>query len=421
MSEPSSAIPERAAGEHDYQQARERLAANDLAGASQWLERAAAQGHAAASTELAIVNLHGFGRDANPALAVELLLRAERAGGTAETPGLLAQIALGGVVLPRDSARIRFWIADSARRGHPAALRAAALLFGQGNDPVHQQAAAICLERAAALGDPVGAALLADRLHAGRGVARDATRALDLANELRAMGIPVELPEPHAGDGRSGGGREPEPPWDTLTRDDPMPTLLRHCDSPEIATCEDLLSDEECRYLIYSGARFLDRSQVLHPVTGLPLEFEVRTSQDTNFGPTKEDIGVRILQSRMARMADFELAHCEPLTLLRYGIGEQYRPHHDYFFPTAPEIRQSGGQRHSTVCVYLNDVPQGGETVFPDRDVTVSPKRGRAVMFRNLRADGSPDPHSLHAGLPVLAGEKWLASCWIRARPLRAF
>jgi hypothetical protein len=71
--------------------------------------------------------------------------------------------------------------------------------------------------------------------------------------------------------------------------------------------------------------------------------------------------------------------------------------------------------------VYLNDVQEGGETVFPDRDVTVRPKRGRAVMFRNLLADGSPDVHSLHAGMPVLAGEKWLATSWIRTRPLRQF
>src|SRR5689334_25370235 len=106
MSETPSSSPDRAAGELDYLRARECLAANDLDGAAQWLERAAENQQPAALNELAILHLHGFGRAADPARAVELLQRAERAGGTAETPYLLAQIALGGVVLPCDSERI---------------------------------------------------------------------------------------------------------------------------------------------------------------------------------------------------------------------------------------------------------------------------------------------------------------------------
>ena len=414
---------DRDAAEREYRQARERLAADDLEGAAQWLERAAANDHPAALTELAILHLHGFGREANPAQAVELLLRAEHAGGTPETPYLLAQIALGGVALPRDVPRIDAWLADSARRGHPAALRVAALLFSQSEAAVHQQAAVTCLQRATEARDPVSAAMLADRLHAGRGVARDVAQALDFANELRAMDIPVELPEPANDAASPTSASASEPPWESLSVLDARPhsSIERHCDAPEIATCDDLLSDEECRYLMYSGARYLERSRVFHPVTGLALEDDVRTSHNMSFMPAIDDVGVLILQLRMAQVGGFVLAHCEPLSLLRYGIGDQYRPHRDYFFPSAPELAQPGGQRHSTVCVYLNDVQQGGETVFPDRDVTVQPRRGRAVMFRNLHADGSADPHSLHAGMPVLAGEKWLASCWIRVNPLRPF
>ena len=420
---PDSALDHNAA-ERDYRQARERLAADDLEGAAQWLERAAANGHAAALTELAILHLHGFGREANPAHAVELLLRAERnGGGTPETPYLLAQIALGGVALSRDPQRIDAWLADSARRGHPAALRVAALLFGQSEEANHQQAAVTCLQRATAARDPVSAALLADRLHAGRGVARDAAQALDFANELRAMGIPVELPEPAGDVAPATTASACEPPWESLSVLDarPRPSIERHCGAPEITTCDDLLSDEECRYLIYSGSRFLERSKVFHPVTGQPLEDEVRTSQHMSFIPTIDDVGIRVMQLRMSTLAGVELANCEELALLNYGIGDQYRPHRDYFFPSAPELAQPGGQRHSTVCVYLNVVQEGGETVFPDRDVTVRPSRGRAVMFRNLHDDGSADPNSLHAGMPVLAGEKWLASCWIRVRALRQF
>lgn len=409
--------------EDAYRRARECLAADDLGGASQWLERAAQMEHPAALTELAIVHLHGFGRPADPAHALALLQRAEHAGGTPETPWLLAQIVLGGVLLPFDAARVDALLADSARRGHPPALRVAGLCFGRSDQPAPQQAATTCLQRATALRDPIAAALYADRLHAGIGTAVDPVAARDLATQLRAIGIPVELPSrttpavpaAHASNAS-------EPPWDALHATiAATPSVTRLCASPVIATCDGLLSDEECRYVIYAGARHLSRSQVIHPQTGQRLEYDIRTSRDMSFAPSIEDAGIRLLQARAAALAGAELAHCEPLTLLHYAPGEQYRPHRDYYLPSAPQMSDGGGQRNATVCVYLNEVQAGGETAFPARDLDVRPRRGRAVMFRNVHADGRPDMDSLHAGMPVRAGEKWLSTCWIRARPLRAF
>jgi len=66
-------------------------------------------------------------------------------------------------------------------------------------------------------------------------------------------------------------------------------------------------------------------------------------------------------------------------------------------------------------------VEAGGATAFPKAGVTVQPKSGRAVVFDNLREDGSPEPDSLHAGLPVERGEKWLATLWIRQGQYRAW
>ncbi|MBS0574935.1 MAG: 2OG-Fe(II) oxygenase [Proteobacteria bacterium] len=413
--------PQLAAGAADaYRRAREHLAGDDIDGATQWLERAADGNHPAALTELAIVHLHGFGRDADPARALTLLERAAAVGGTPETSWLLAQIVLGGVLIPCDPVRVDTLLADAARRGFPAALRVAGLCFGRDPDPAMQQAASECFRRACELRDPVGAALYADRLHAGIGIARDERAAGELAAQLRAMGIPVELPAAAASTPAT--STAGEPPWHRLRhRDDRPRSRVDWCAEPEIATWDDCLGDEECRYIIYSGARFLERSQVIHPHTGQPLEKGLRISQDMAFVPTHDDVGIRLLQRRLARLAGFDLAPCEPLTLLRYRPGEEYRPHRDYFTPSAPQLAQPGGQRHSTVCLYLNDVERGGETVFPECRVSVQPRRGRAVMFRNLHPDARPDPRSLHAGLPVLVGEKWLATCWIRSQPLRAF
>ena len=71
--------------------------------------------------------------------------------------------------------------------------------------------------------------------------------------------------------------------------------------------------------------------------------------------------------------------------------------------------------------MYLNDVEAGGETEFPLAGVRIAPVAGRAVVFDNLLADGRPDPESLHAGLPVARGEKWLATLWLRERRYRHY
>lgn len=82
---------------------------------------------------------------------------------------------------------------------------------------------------------------------------------------------------------------------------------------------------------------------------------------------------------------------------------------------------QHAGNRTRTICVYLNHVEAGGETVFPRADVSVAPVPGRAVVFDKLFADGRPDSESLHAGLPVTRGEKWLATLWLRERRYRGY
>ncbi len=372
-------------------------------------------------TELARLRLHGLGGGGvDPARATQLLLRAEDLGGTPETPFLLAHIAMDGFALPRDPQRIDTWLVESARRGFPAALRIAGLAFGRQPEAEYQAAAAECLRRAAEGHDRIGEALFADRLHAGRGVAPDPVGALARAASLREFGIPVELP---AADGTRETADSPaaiEPPWDALhLLDADLPKSIPLCKGPEVATFEGLFNDEECRFLIYAAARYIKRSTVLDPNTGQEVALGLRTSRDMGFLPNIDDPGIRMLQHRMAQAAGFDLAHCEPLAVLCYGPREQYFPHRDYFYPSSPQLAEPGGQRHSTVCVYLNDVQKGGETIFLEKRVGVTPQRGRAVMFRNLYGDGKPDTRSLHAGQPVVVGEKWLASCWIRIRKQR--
>jgi len=115
------------------------------------------------------------------------------------------------------------------------------------------------------------------------------------------------------------------------------------------------------------------------------------------------------------------LSHGEPLILLRYAPGQEYRPHRDYLPPSKVIAVDDGGsgQRVATVIAYLNEVEAGGLTQFPLLDLEVSPIPGSLLAFRNLDQVGQPEPRSLHAGLPVTAGMKWICTLWLREAPIR--
>ena len=120
------------------------------------------------------------------------------------------------------------------------------------------------------------------------------------------------------------------------------------------------------------------------------------------------------LNQRIAQYADQSEETGEFLSVLRYASGQEYRPHFDWL-PEGSEHARSG-QRVATALVYLNDDYEGGETHFLTPDTTLRPAAGDLILFRNVDETGAPDQTSRHAGLPVTAGAKWLASKWFRER-----
>ena len=102
--------------------------------------------------------------------------------------------------------------------------------------------------------------------------------------------------------------------------------------------------------------------------------------------------------------------------MLRYRPGTEYKPHYDYFDPGepgTPAILKRGGQRVASLVCYLNTPEKGGATIFPDIGLEVAPvKRQRACFFSYDRPH--PSTRTLHGGAPVIAGEKWVATKWLR-------
>jgi len=382
--------------------------------ARHWYLRAAESGHAGAQIEYARMRLYGIVGTPAPQAASEWLLRAEQAGHPAASD-LLAQIALGGAILPRDG-RINDRVLRAVQANFPPALLTAAIHFGRKPHPEDQALCLQLLERAASRGNAIAAMLLAERLAHGEGCEAQPETAEDLWTQLAANGVPrlpgFTLPPPGPADGA---------PRQLALEDALQPTPARTlCMQPRVSVIDRLFSADECRLLIASARPHLHPSQTADPVTGVPYTLQVRTSSEASFDPMMESGALRLAQLRMAFAAGIDLPHAEQLTVLRYEPGQQYRPHRDYLpAGTLQMDRPHAGNRVRTICVYLNAVEAGGATEFPVPGLRIDPVPGRAVVFDNLNADGSPQPDSLHAGTPVEAGEKWLATLWIRQRRYR--
>jgi prolyl 4-hydroxylase len=125
---------------------------------------------------------------------------------------------------------------------------------------------------------------------------------------------------------------------------------------------------------------------------------------------------IRRIEARLGALLNWPIENGEGLQVLHYLPGAEYKPHYDYFDPAQPgtaPILKRGGQRLGTVVMYLNTPERGGGTTFPDVELEVAPVRGNAVFF----SYDSPQPstRSLHGGAPVIEGEKWVATKWLRA------
>ncbi|MDM0114234.1 2OG-Fe(II) oxygenase [Variovorax sp. J22R133] len=188
---------------------------------------------------------------------------------------------------------------------------------------------------------------------------------------------------------------------------------MRH---PRVVVFGNLLSDEECEGLIAAARVRLARSLTVETKTGGEALNVDRTSDGMFFERGENEIVAR-LEKRIAQLVNWPVEYGEGLQILRYSPGAQYRPHYDYFDPVepgTPTILKRGGQRLATLVMYLQEPEQGGATTFPDVGLEVAPVRGTGVFFSYDKPE--PTTATLHGGAPVLLGEKWVATKWLRER-----
>jgi prolyl 4-hydroxylase len=208
--------------------------------------------------------------------------------------------------------------------------------------------------------------------------------------------------------------RHPEAPQ--MTIDGRTIHVALSVESPALRVLNDLLSHDECDALIEEAKPRLQRAMTVD-ISGKHQVDARRTSEGVFFGIGESPL-IKRIEKRIATLLSIPVDHGEGLQVLHYLPGQQYEPHHDWFDPEQPgfaAITAKGGQRIASLVMYLNTPEAGGGTAFPEIGLTVTAWRGSAVYF----AYDTGDTASLHAGLPVSKGEKWIATKWLRERPFQ--
>ncbi|XP_061341903.1 probable prolyl 4-hydroxylase 9 [Gastrolobium bilobum] len=188
-------------------------------------------------------------------------------------------------------------------------------------------------------------------------------------------------------------------------------------------------SAELCESIIYMARRGLKPSMVALRKGDTKESTEgIRTSSGVFISASEDKMGILdVIEEKIARATKIPRTHYEAFNILRYEVGQKYNSHYDAFHPA--EYGPQKSQRMASFLLYLTDVPEGGETMFRFENglnmdgsygyedcigLRVRPRKGDGLLFYSLFPNGTIDPASLHGSCPVIKGEKWVATKWIR-------
>jgi hypothetical protein len=384
-----------------YLAARQAAALSDHEQAWAWFNRAAELGLPAATTECGLYLLYGMNGTTDIARA-EVLLRSAANAGQPEAAYWCVVLGLRQGLAKADMARLAAdWI-TAVEGNERRAARALGICGAAHPDPELRRAALDLLELIGRAGDEPTQDLL------GR---LDAEDDQTLNEEVLADIV----------------YHDPEPPSRAQ-----LIALVRHALTPPagtprvldegigLAVLPGVVSRPERHWAqILAGSR-LTQAQIVDPVSGERQRHPARTNREAGFDNSVLDLNIRLIEAKMADYAGYPLIHGETLTVLCYGPGEEYRPHRDDL-PAVRVAADPSGQRIATVLAYLGAPERGGETDFPKLGIKVPCTPGDLLRFCTVDTEGKTLVNALHAGCPVVAGEKWVASLWVRERPYREF
>lgn len=270
-------------------------------------------------------------------------------------------------------------------------------------------------------GNPQALTGLAHVQAMGAFTSRNLNVALDNLARAASAGWPDAIRELQILARASGGG------WKKL-RASVNPEALRRpparrvlLERPRVRVFENFATSEECDWLIERCRHRLGPAQV-YANSGTELQRNMgRSNSEASYELDASDVVLSLIQDRIARASGVPIEHFEVGKLLHYKPGETFMRHSDFLQPGMKEEIEARGQRVATFLTYLSDDYDGGETEFTDVGFKFKARKGDSLMFLNVDANGSPDPMSMHAGLPPTRGEKWVLSLWLRGKPVNAY
>ncbi len=191
---------------------------------------------------------------------------------------------------------------------------------------------------------------------------------------------------------------------------------IRRVPSPRLTllTKSGFLSAELCKTLI----ELIDKDRRPSTIADPNGDDYFRTSETCDLDPNEP--AVQELEDRLFALNGIDRAHGEPVQGQRYAVGQEFKPHTDYFEPQGADFEKFcsvAGNRTWTFMVYLNKVEAGGGTRFKVIGKTFQPEIGKLVCWDNRRPDKSCNAATLHHGMKVRKGVKYVITKWYREKP----
>lgn len=185
--------------------------------------------------------------------------------------------------------------------------------------------------------------------------------------------------------------------------------------SPDICLVNNFISEAERQFILGIANTKLAASTVVDSETGAPVAHANRTSFGMSFQRGANSV-IASIEERISKFVQWPIENGEGIQVLKYDVGQQYKPHYDYFVPSQPGsavCTKNGGQRVATLIMYLSTPEEGGFTEFPNLNLRFPARAGSAVFFSYPDATKTD---TLHGGTPVLKGSKYIATKWLREK-----
>ena len=181
----------------------------------------------------------------------------------------------------------------------------------------------------------------------------------------------------------------------------------------DIFVVRNFLSPEECAGLM----ELIDAKRIPSQLLSPSEDPEFRTSESCNLDPLHPLVWQ--VEGKITTLLGIYPEHGETIQGQRYTVGQQFKPHHDFFHTGEdywPAMEATGGQRTWTAMAFLNAPEGGGQTGFEKAGLKIAPRAGNLLVWNNLDALGEPNHATLHQGCPVTAGTKYIITKWYRER-----